>query len=356
MPNSPRMLILYNEPILPSDHPDAASEIEILDTIQIVGRALKAAGFTVAKLGIGQDLRAIVDGLNEEQPDAVFNLFEGFPDRPFTENVVAGVMEWLDVPFTGSPSETITLARDKQRTKLALRGAGLPTAPFFTVDCAPVPECKLTWPVIVKPALQDCSVGIEQASVVTNQAELEQRVTYVLRRFGGPVLVEQFIRGREFHVALIEGAPDAHGRCTPLALPLSEIVFTDPAAWPIYSYDAKWAHDSHEFEATPLKTLVVVPEPWQRHIVDVARRAYRVIGCRDYARVDMRVTPEGEPFILEVNPNPYVGSAGLTDGLAAVGMTYEQFISDVATAAVARRGGAGGPSAMGALANSSETA
>jgi D-alanine-D-alanine ligase len=335
MPNSPRIVLLYNEPVLPPGHPDAASEDEILETIEIVGRALDESGFDVSRLGVGRDLCVLIDGLNEEQPDAVFNLFEGLADRPFTENVVAGVMEWLDVPFTGSPSDTIALARDKQRTKLMLRGAGLSTAPFFMVESPPIPECRLRWPVIVKPALQDCSVGIDQASVVTTQAELEQRVNYVLPRYG-PVLVEQFIEGREFHVTLIEGAPDERGRCIPLALPLTEIVFRNKKAWPIYSYDAKWAPDSPEFQFTPLQTLVVVPDELQRRVVDVARRAYRILGCRDYARVDMRVTPDGEPFILEVNPNPYVGSAGLTEGLEAIGLSYSQFIAEIASAALGR--------------------
>src|SRR5262245_43359438 len=156
-----RLMLLYNEPILPADHPDAASEREILETVEIIGRTLDAAGYDVVRFGLGRDLRQLVDGLAEVRPDAVFNHFEGLADRPFTEAIVAGVMEWYDMPFTGSSSETLTLARDKQRTKFLLHGADLPTPPFFTVEQLPVPECHLTWPVIVKPAKQDASVGIE---------------------------------------------------------------------------------------------------------------------------------------------------------------------------------------------------
>src|SRR5437773_6567592 len=112
-----RILLLYNEPVLPTDHPDAASESDILETVEIVGRILRDAGFEVTRLGVGNNLQKLIDGLRELQPDAVFNLFEGLADRPFTESVAAGVMEWFNVPFTGSPSETLTLARDKQRSK-----------------------------------------------------------------------------------------------------------------------------------------------------------------------------------------------------------------------------------------------
>jgi D-alanine-D-alanine ligase len=337
MASSPRILVLYNEPVLPPDHPDAATEVEIFDTLKIVSHALEVPGFVVLRLGVGENLRVLLDGLDEKRPDAVFNLFEGLGDRPFTESIVAGVMEWLGVPFTGSPSEALTLARDKRRTKLMLEGAGLPTAPFLFVERLPAPECRLPWPVIVKPALLDCSIGIEQASVVSNQAELERRVAFVLPRYG-PVLVERFIPGREFHVFVIE---DQRGEL--LMLPPTEIVFEDAAAWPIYSYSAKWATDSAEFQATPIRPLAALADDLGRRVAEVARGAYRLVGCRDYARVDLRVTPEGEPFILEVNTNPYVGSDGLAEGLAALGRSYEQFLAGVARAALARRAVLGDP-------------
>jgi D-alanine-D-alanine ligase len=333
---SPRIILLYNEPVLPAGHPDAASESEILETVTSVEEILVKAEYKIERLGVGNDLQRLIDGLVERQPDAVFNLFEGLADRPSTESVVAGIMEWFHVPFTGSPSETLSLARDKQRTKLLLKGAGLPTAPFFMVEHLPVPKCPLKWPVIVKPAMQDASVGIEQASVVTNQEQLKNRVELVLARYG-PVLIEQFIDGREFLVSLIEGAPDERGHCTPLALPIAEIVFKDPSLWPIYSYDAKWANSSNEYMSTPLTVPVIIQPEWMERITDVARRAYRLLNCRDYARVDMRVDANGEPYILEVNPNPFINSIALTDGLAAIGQAHPQFVADLAAAALARR-------------------
>ncbi|MFL5341699.1 MAG: hypothetical protein ACJ8F7_16260 [Gemmataceae bacterium] len=328
----PRILILFNEPVLPTGHPDAASEREILETVEIVGQTLRGGGFRVSRLGIGNDLQPLLGGLEKRRPDAVFNLFEGLADRPFTETVVAGVLEWLDVPFTGSPAETLTIARDKQRTKLMLRGAGLPTAPFFTVDRLPCPESDLPWPVIVKPAAQDASVGIEQGSVVTDQAALEARVECVLQRYGGPALVEQFIAGREFLASVLQTGPGDLQ-----VLPLAEIVFKDPAVWPIYSYDAKWAAESSEYVNTPLVSPVELPEEQMGQLADAATAAYRLLNCRDYARIDMRVTADGKPCILEVNPNPFINSIALINGLQAVGRAHPDFVCGLARAALGRR-------------------
>jgi D-alanine-D-alanine ligase len=333
---SKRLTLLYNEPVLPAGHPEAESELEIVETMGIVQRILRNAGFVVSRLGVGNDLQTLIDGLCDQRPDAVFNLFEGLADRPFTEDVVAGVLEWQGIAFTGCPAVALSLARDKQRAKYLMRGADLPTAPFFTVHHTPVPKCRLTWPVIVKPALHDASVGIDQASVVTSQRQMERRVAHVLDRWG-PALVEQFVGGREFLVSLLEVGPARRAKDPLVALPLAEIEFTDSEVWPIYSYDAKWAPTSSEFKSSPLKVPVIVDDALQKRIVDVACRAYRLLGCRDYARVDLRVTPEGDPYILEVNPNPYINSIMLIDGLTAVNRGHSQFVCEVARAALARR-------------------
>src|SRR5262249_29428470 len=126
------------------------------------------------------------------------------------------------------------------------RGASLPTPTFSIVEAACVPPCPLTWPVIVKPALQDASVGLDQGSVVTDQRQLDYRVALLLKNYGPPVLVEEFSAGRELNVASIE-TPELR------PLPVSEILFTenDPAYWPIVTYDAKWKPDSRDYKATP---------------------------------------------------------------------------------------------------------
>jgi D-alanine-D-alanine ligase len=324
---------LYNQPVLPESHPDAESEHEVLATVETVSEHLEEAGFEVARLGVGRDPAALFGGLRKHQPDVVFNLFEGIADHGSgTEGHVAGLLEWLDIPFTGCPSQTLCLARSKHLTKHLLQGAGLPTPQFFVVDDLPVPGCPLEWPVIVKPAQQDASVGLDQGSVVTDQFHLSERVAALLESYGPPVLVEEFIRGRELNVGLI-AAPELR------VLPISEIKFVekDPEYWPIVTYDAKWKPGSRDYEATPALYPAAVSPRLAERLAELASRAFHLLGCRDYARVDFRLRPTGKPYILEVNPNPdFSPSAGLAGGLASAGLTHAQFTVELVHAALAR--------------------
>jgi D-alanine-D-alanine ligase len=327
-----RVLILYNEPVLPEDHPDADSEHEVLYTIETVDTALSQAGCTVERLGVGRDPATLLEGIRRHNPEVVFNQFEGLADFSETEAHAAGLLEWLGVPFTGSPYQTLCLARDKARTKLLLQGAGLPTAAFFVVQELPVPPCPLGWPVIVKPGAQDASVGLDQGSVVCNQTRLEERVAYLLDSYGPPILVEEFIRGREFNISVIE-APDL------MVLPPSEILFVDkdPDYWPIVTYDAKWKPGSRDYEATPPRYPARVSSRLAEKLASISEKAFRLLGCRDYARVDFRVRSGGKPFILEVNPNPdFSPTAGMAGGLASAGLTHAQFAVELVQRALAR--------------------
>jgi len=337
-----RLLLLYNQPVLPADHPDFASERDVLDTVEKIDAILRGGGFAVERFGVGLDLSPFIDRLKRQPPDAVFNLFEGFADRPVTETTIAGILDWFGIPFTGNGVEALTLARDKLRTKYLLHGAGLPTAPFFSVDRLPCPPCRIDWPVIVKPTGQDASVGIEQASVATDQRALEAQVAKVMDNYGSPVLVEKFIRGREFFLPLFEEYWPDRNRRELRTLPPSEILFNDPSLWPIYSYAAKWTESSPEFGATPEQLAVDVPAGLADRLARIARQVYQTLGCRDYARVDFRVSNDGDPFVLELNPNPYILSIGLLSGLEAMGKAHAEFVCGLARAALRRGKAAGG--------------
>ncbi len=333
-----RVLILYNEPVLPADHPDAESEHEVLDTVEQVEKALAQAGHDVRRLGVCRDPGKLLAGLRRERPDVVFNLFEGLADQSDTEAHAAGVLDWLGVPYTGSPYLTLCLARNKHLTKHLLQGAALPTPAFQVVDELPLAECRLGWPVIVKPATQDASVGLDQGSVVTDQGRLEERVASLLENYGPPVLVEQFIRGREFNVGLIE-TPELR------VLPPSEILFTDPdpSYWPIVTYDGKWKPGTRDYDSTPPRYPADVAPRLRAKLEALAKRAFRLLGCRDYARVDFRVGPTGRPYILEVNPNPdFSPLAGLSGGLQSAGLTHARFAADLVQLALARGAKAAG--------------
>jgi D-alanine-D-alanine ligase len=342
---SPRVLILYNQPVLPPDHPDAAAEAGILRTVDKTRKALRKAGYQVRSLGVGEDPARLLAGIARERPEVVFNLFEGLATQAGTEATLVGLLEWLALPCTGSPAAALALALDKYRTKQLLRGAGLATPAFLAVEGGQAPCWPGPWPAIVKPARQDASVGIEQASVVTTAGRLAARVGYVLDRFGPPALVEQFVPGREFHVHLFEDTsdPDVRPECL---LHVAEILFLEqsPGYWPIYSYDAKWSENSPEYHATPLQTRVDLGPERLARLAELARKAYDLVGCRDYGRLDVRMTPEGDFFLLEVNPNPNLNSKLLGMALKENGRNYARLAATLVANALARS-----PQAQGAV-------
>jgi D-alanine-D-alanine ligase len=330
-PARPRVLIVYNLPILPKDHPDYIQEIDVLETVDEVEYALPAEDFETTRFGYARDPRLLLDRLREWPPDVVFNVFEGEADRPATEIYHAALLEWAAVPFVGSTSDALALGRDKVRTKYLLRGAGLPTAPFVVLDEPHATDWPHAWPAFVKPACQDASVGIDQGSVVTTPSELAARVEHVFRTYGGPVLVEQYVPGREFHIHVFEEGTSLH------VTPPAEVRFQAPAGyWPIYTYEGKWNEKSVEFLNTPLIGAVTLDSPLQERVTDLCAATHRLVGLRDYARVDLRVTPEGEPFVLEVNPNPQLNSQILVEGLEAMGRDFAGFIQGLTRRALAR--------------------
>lgn len=317
------ILVLYNLPSLATDHPEAAAESESVDTARIVAVALSKAGYRVSQLGIGVDPRPLLDFVKRDHPDAVFNLFEGLATQSGTEPVVAGLLEWFGIPFTGSPMTTLLLCRDKPRAKLLMQGAGIPTPAFLSVTRAPVAEWTHAWPGIVKPGTEDASVGLDQNSIVSTQAKLDERVQLLLNRYGPPVLVEQYIDGREFNLAVLADP-------RPRLLPLAEIVFTtpEPGCWPIVTYEAKWKPNSRDDLATQPKCPADVAPDLAERLRAIALRAFDLFGCRQYARFDFRVNSLGEPSLLEVNPNPDIHpTAGLAKAARVAGLEHDQLIA-----------------------------
>lgn len=336
--SKPRVLILYNEPVLPPDHPDHASEVDVVETVDEVVTSFPPDRYVVDRFGYARDPQLLWRKLAEWRPDAVFNLFEGEADRSETEIYNAALLEWAGVPFTGAGSFGQAIARDKIRTKFLLQGAGIPTPPFQVVDRLPAGPWPHPWPAIVKPAYQDASIGIEQKSVVTSQAELDARVEHVFDRFGGPALVEQFVDGREILLHLYDDPADGRLVVTPAA----EIVFEftpDQGLWPIYSYPGKWDPESADYLGSRTVGGVELPVPLRERAAEMCAAAYRLLGLRDYARADLRVTPAGEPFVIEMNPNPHLNSIVLVDSLRPLGLDFDGFAQLLVENALKRRKG-----------------
>lgn len=317
-----RIVILYNEPVLPANHPDAESERDLLHTVEAIARILQHSAHQVVSAGLKKSPEELLQVLAGNKPDLVFNLFEGFGDKPASEYYIAGLLEWLAVPYTGCPLEAMVLGRDKVRTKYLLRGAGLPTADFQVVSTMDEVSLPTAWPVIVKPAGTDASIGIHQDSVVTSDALLRNKVSHILKEYGAPVLVESYLPGTEFNVGVI----DKDGL---MALPVAEMVYTPQPGvqWPIVSYESKWEIGSADDLAMQPRCPAQINPALSLQLQELALSACRLVGCRDYARVDFRLDEHQKPHIMEVNPNPDLGeSAGLARMVRAQGMTYEELI------------------------------
>ena len=329
--------------------PDVGTVAEELDAIVQAIRV--GGGHDVAVVNIKDDFFALLRAITQFKPDAIVNLVEFFGDDLAHEAHIAGIYELLRVPYTGSRPSVLANCLRKHRTKALLAQAGLPTAPYVVVmgrhgDVTVDEDHGLSFPVIVKPALEDASGGIEHASVVHDQAALDERVAYVLREHDMPVLIEEYIDGREIHCALLGNDPAE-------PLPLFEMTFDDnvgadgKALPKIVTFRAKWDPYSRDFYAVDGVCPAPDLEPEVvKNIQDVALRAGQILGVRDYARIDMRLdTQTGEPFILEVNPNPDLAEHGAFMQCAiASGRTFVQTVNQIVDMALARAE-PGGPSA-----------
>ncbi len=327
------VLVLYNQPLLPRDHPDAESEHSVVRIANEMARILADAKYGVTTFGLGADPQTLWSVLKKRKPSVVFNLYEGTLHNAESESYVAGLLEWSGIPFTGSPPEALSLSRAKHTVKYLMQAAGLPTADFLAVDTLPAPRWPGTFPVIVKPAKLDGSVGLAQKSVCVNQREVRERLAYLLTTYGPPVIVEEYLDGREFNVPLIE-LPNLQ------VLPPLEVTFVTDAqnAWAIQTYDGKWERGSHQYETTLYHSEVKLSRAAIRRLDRIALKAYRLLGCRDYARVDFRCNAAGEPFILEVNPNPEISEmAGFAGCLDEAEVPYKRFIVRLVEQALSRK-------------------
>ena len=336
---APRVLVLYNRPVLPPGHPDYDSEAEVLYSVKIVRDSLTALGIPHDEFGVTDDLAPLLERLARDDFEVAFNLYEGTADFSVTEVYFTGLLEWQRIRFTGCPSHALVLARQKVLAKSLFRDAGLLTAPFLVVlEGQPAPELAFGFPAIVKPASEDASVGIEQAAVVRDADELAARVAYIHEQYGQPALVEQYISGREIQLSMV----DLHGTGDPVLLPASEIAFGPPTTdrpWPIYTYTAKWNENSEEFANAAVRVGVELPPDVDARLRDTVLRVYHLLGARDYARVDLRLTSAGELFVLEMNPNPSITSIMIDSALPALDYTYDQFIGALVRNAAAREPG-----------------
>lgn len=294
--------------------------------------AVTELGYSAVVLPLQRSFLRFLDKMKKLNFDVLINLCEGFRGRAQLEANVAAALELLDIPFTGNSSQTLALCQDKYKTKAILNAHGLPTAKArLMTEAAEIKD--LRFPLFVKPNAEDASLGIHPESVVSDQESLLRQVDRLLRTYEQPVLVEEYIDGREFNVAVLDN-PELQ------ALPVSEIDFSGmPAAAPrICSYEAKWFEDHEYYTHTVPICPAKINEETRAKLQTTALAAFRATGCRDYARVDFRMDGAGNPAILEVNPNPDISlNAGYARALKAFGLDYKLFWQQVLDNALRRK-------------------
>jgi D-alanine-D-alanine ligase len=254
----------------------------------------------------------------------VFNLFEGFEGRPETEAMVADMLSGLGIPFTGNPPSTLSLALDKAKAKAVLESDGVRTPKYQSLSPENLYLFHLNFPCIVKPLGEDASHGLSEESVVSNIDQLEKQVTKISQLFKGDTLVEEFLEGREFNVTVL-------GNKEPITLPVAEMVYYLPPELPrLLTFAAKWHEESLYYKGTRATCPAEIGEQEREQISQTALTAFKLLGCRGYARVDMRLDAEEVPNVLEVNPNPDISPGyGAARQAKAAGLTYSQLIEKI---------------------------
>jgi D-alanine-D-alanine ligase len=247
---------------------------------------------------------------------------------------VAGLLELMSIPYTGSDPFALGLALNKFHVKQILRSGGIPTARGYLRH----PGQRLTiprgmrFPMFVKPAHEDASLGINSNSVCHTPEDLERQIRYIHEIYSQEALVEEYLDGREFNVSVI-------GDESPEVLAVQEIDFAGmPEGEPkIVSYRAKWDEESEFYSGTVPVCPANIPKRMENRIKDIAIRSHRCVGCRDYSRVDMRTDARGNLFVLEVNPNCDISpNAGFARAARVAGYSYSEMILKISETAMER--------------------
>ena len=311
---------------------DAFSEFDSAQTVQAIATALQSRGHRVALVEATPDLLL---WLRTHRVDLAFNIAEG-AHGDARESRVPAILDFLGVPYTGSGVSSLALALDKAKAKQLFRAAGIPT-PNFQRFSRPERSLDphLRFPLMVKPNGEGSAKGVWRSSVATDLATTMAQVHRVFERYRQPVLVEEFIEGRELTVGVL-GNP-------PRALPVMEIDFSPCVASgeQFYSWRMKeYQGDAAQHLAPTFWCPARLTESTARRVQELALAAHAILDCRDISRVDLRLGPDGLPYVLEVNPLPGLDpmESNLPRMARAAGLGYPELLDQMVEMVVARTG------------------
>jgi D-alanine-D-alanine ligase len=314
----------------PDEEPPSSSDVyaewDSAETIDAVATALSAFG-EVIRLEATEEFP---ERLRAARPDIVFNIAEGLHGTNREAHVPA-ICEFLNVPYSGSDPFTLSLCLHKARTKDVLTARGIPNAAFTLVENEAALEqlarAKTTFPLFLKPVQEGSSKGITERNLVRSADELVAQGRFLLSTYHQPVIAEAFLTGAEFTCGVLGNGDSAE------VLPLVAINFGSlpNGAVPIYGYEAKWIWDTPSDPLDIFECPAKIDAALHAAIEDVVLRAYRVLGCRDWSRIDVRLDAAGVPNIVEVNPLPGIlpnpeDNSCLPKAARAAGLSYDQLI------------------------------
>ncbi len=312
---------------------DTYAEWDTFETINAVREAL-AEFHTVTLVEADEDA---YHNLKQIKPDIVFNIAEGFNGLS-REAQIPAILDLLQIPYTGSDPLTLGTCLDKARTKEILSYHGIPTPKFSLISkVSDLAGISVKFPSIVKPQHEGSSKGIYNSSIVNNWDELVNQVKYTIEQYGQSAIVEEFIDGREFTVAILGNGEKKN------VLPIVEIKFdTLPdGVNPIYSYEAKWIWDRSDSPLEIFECPAKLSPVLKAEIEDICLKTYNIMRCKDWCRIDVRLNSEGNANILELNPLPGIlpkpeDNSCFPKAARAAGLTYNQLIQSVLQSAIER--------------------
>jgi len=314
-------------PVEQDDPVDALEEYDSLETIEVISAALETRGHSVIRLGGGIEF---IDNIRQVKVDMVFNIAEGRGTYRSREAQVPSILEMLDIPYTGSDPQCLAVCLDKPATKKLVAAAGVST-PRWLVIADNEALIQTSWdafpfPAIIKPAHEGSSKGIRLDSIVNNPEQATGTVRKMLAYYSQPVMVEEFIVGDEVTVGIIGNSP-------PKVLDLMRILPRKNEAPFVYSLEVKRDWEALVDYECPAR----LEERTLDKISTSSLKVFKALECRDFARLDFRVSKKGEPYFLEINPLPGLGTySDLVIMALKLGWTHEALIGAVLDAALVR--------------------
>lgn len=328
-PNPPRVGLTYNlKKNVVSEAPDSEAEYDNIETVLAIKEALEDSGYKLQLIEANESLPV---SLAERSVDIVFNIAEGIQGRG-REAQVPAILNFFKIPFTGSDETTLCIALDKAITKRLLASYRIRTPRYFVVSKDHnMPGGKIKFPAIVKPNAEGSSKGISDVAIVSDYHELRNLIEHNFKLYGQDMLVEEYIQGREFTVGILGNGAGAR------VFPPMEIVYLNKGnKFNIYSFNVKKDYKKLIKYECPAQ----IDKAIEKEMMDMSRKIYDILQCRDFSRMDFRLSEDGKPYFIEINPLP-----GLAPGYSDFpmiaefnGMDYKSLVRAVLESALKRYG------------------